>query len=214
MKSSNASSSGRSSRPRSWSIFAARISVQICCRMAGSLRRVERGDGGVLVEQLLQACDVAVAFRRAPSAGSRWSIERGVRAALGLGALARVVDQERVDQRQVAERGVGAARRRHAAASCRAATPGCRACRGARPRPRRKPRADPVVGGQIVVARRQVGVVVDRDRVLAEAPRRLDHQHDVAGLQRGDARSRRRVSTRSTNSSPGGGPQCCDDRVA
>ncbi|SKU33685.1 Uncharacterised protein [Mycobacteroides abscessus subsp. abscessus] len=35
--SSKTSSSGRSSRPRSWSIFAARISVQICWRMAGSL---------------------------------------------------------------------------------------------------------------------------------------------------------------------------------
>ena len=35
--SSNESSSGRSSRPRSWSISAARISVQICWRIAGSL---------------------------------------------------------------------------------------------------------------------------------------------------------------------------------
>ncbi|SGZ64868.1 Uncharacterised protein [Mycobacterium tuberculosis] len=35
--SSNESSSGRSVSPRSWSILAARISVQICWRMAGSL---------------------------------------------------------------------------------------------------------------------------------------------------------------------------------
>ena len=68
---------------------------------------------GVLVEQLLEPRDVAVAL----GAGHRRDQvvdERGVRAALGLGALARVVDQERVDQRQVAERGVGAARCGHA----------------------------------------------------------------------------------------------------
>src|SRR4051794_41885090 len=35
--SSKESSSGRSARPRSWSILAARISVQICWRIAGSL---------------------------------------------------------------------------------------------------------------------------------------------------------------------------------
>ena len=37
MKSSNSASCGRSSRPRSWSSFAACISVQICWRIAGSL---------------------------------------------------------------------------------------------------------------------------------------------------------------------------------
>ncbi len=35
-KSSNSASCGRSSRPRSWSSFAAWISVQICARIAGS----------------------------------------------------------------------------------------------------------------------------------------------------------------------------------
>ena len=102
----------------------------------GQLGRVERGDVGVLVEELLEPRDVAVGL----GAGHRRDQvvdERGVRAALGLRALARVVDQERVDQRQVAERGVGAARRAHARASCRAATRGCRACRGARSRRRR-----------------------------------------------------------------------------
>ena len=37
-----------------------------------------------------------------------------------------------------------------------------------------------------MVAGRQIGVVVDGNRVLTEAPRRLDHQHHVACLQRGD----------------------------
>ena len=79
----------------------------------GQLAGIERGDVGVLVEQLLQPRDVAVGF----GAGHRRDEvvdQRGVRAALGLRALPRIVDQERVDQRQVAQRGVGAARRRHA----------------------------------------------------------------------------------------------------
>ena len=79
----------------------------------GQLAGVERGDVGVLVEQLLQSCDVAVAF----GAGHRRDEvvdEGGVGSAFGLGALPRVVDEERVDQRQVAERRIGAARRGHA----------------------------------------------------------------------------------------------------
>ena len=42
----------------------------------------------------------------------------------------------------------------------------------------------PAVGGQVVMRRRELGVVVDRHRVLAEPAGRLDEQHHVAGLQR------------------------------
>jgi len=45
--------------------------------------------------------------------------------------------------------------------------------------------AQPGVRREVVVARRQVRVVVDRNRVLAETARRLDHQHDIAVLQGG-----------------------------
>src|SRR5215210_7568568 len=38
----------------------------------------------------------------------------------------------------------------------------------------------PPVGSEVVVGRRQVGVVVDRDRVLSETPRRLDAHEDVS----------------------------------
>ncbi len=110
MKSSKPSSSGRSSRPRSWSSLAAWMQRPDLGADGGQLGRVHGGDLGVLVEQLLQAGDVAVATRRGPSA-ARGGRQRGVRAALGLGALARVVDQERVDQRQVAQRGVRCAGR-------------------------------------------------------------------------------------------------------
>ena len=43
----------------------------------------------------------------------------------------------------------------------------------------------PPVGGQVVMARGQIRIVIDRDRVLPEAPRRLDHQRDVAQQQTG-----------------------------
>ena len=66
----------------------------------------------------------------------------------------------------------------------------------------------PAVGGQVVVRRRKIGVVVDRDRVLAEAARRLDQDHHVAGLQRGrDDLAVGDPGCRSTNSSPGAAPQ-------
>src|ERR687898_546171 len=38
----------------------------------------------------------------------------------------------------------------------------------------------PPVGSEVVVGRRQVGIVVDGDRVLPEAPRRLDAHEDVS----------------------------------
>ncbi len=154
----------------------------------GQLGRVHRGDVGVLVQQLLQARDVAVGV----GAGHRRDEvvdQGGVGAALGLGALARVVDQEGVDQREVAEDGVRAAlggqRGGLAGQPLQVAVlaevddgVGAEAAvllRG----------LDPAVGGQVVVARRQVGVVVDGDGVLAEAARRLDQDEQVPGADRG-----------------------------
>ena len=150
----------------------------------GQLAGIERGNGGVLVEQLFESCDVAVGF----GAGHRRDEvvdQGGVGAPFGLRALARVVDQERVDQRQVAQCRVGAAGRRHAQRL--AGQPlevavlaemhdgiGLETC------------CEPAIRGQVVMTRRQVGVVVDGHRVLAEAARRLHHQHHVAGPQGGD----------------------------
>ena len=48
---------------------------------------------------------------------------------------------------------------------------------------------EPAVRREVVVRRRQVGVVVDRDRVLAEPARRLDEQYDVARRDRGQPSS-------------------------
>lgn len=152
------------------------------------LCRVHGGDLGVLVQELFEAGDVTVAV----GAGHRRHQvvhQGGVHTALGLGALAGVVDQERVDQREVTQRGVGAAG--GGQARVLAGQPlqiavlaevdhrvGAEAVvvRG---------RGDPAVGGEVVVRGRQIGVVVDRDRVLAEAARRLDEDQQVAAAQRG-----------------------------
>ena len=45
---------------------------------------------------------------------------------------------------------------------------------------------EPAVRGQVMVRRRQVGVVVDGHRVLAEPAGRLDHQHHVPEAQAGE----------------------------
>ena len=148
------------------------------------LGRVHRGDVGVLVEQLFEARDVAVRLRTRHR-GDQVVDDRRVRAPLGLRALTRVVDEERVDQRQVGDRGVRRTGRRERGVLARQpfhravlaeVDDGMRAeaapLDGA---------AEPAVGSQIVVRRGEVGVVIDGDRVLPEAARRLDQQHHVAG---------------------------------
>ena len=169
--------------------MAAWIRVQIWARIAGSFAGSMAAICGVLVQELLQARDVAVGV----GAGHRRDEvvdEGGVDAALGLGALAGVVDQEGVDQRQVAEGGVGAAG--GGQAGVLAGQPlqvavlaevdhrvGAEAAVLGAGR-------DPAVGGQVVVRGRQIGVVVDRDGVLAEAARRLDEDQQVAAAQGGE----------------------------
>nr|BFE68960.1 hypothetical protein GCM10020092_022610 [Actinoplanes digitatis] len=150
----------------------------------GQLRRVERGDVRVLVEQLLEPGDVAVGL----GAGHRRDQvvdEGGVRAPFRLCPLTRVVDQERVNQRQVAERRVGAVRGGHA--DVLAGQPfEVAVLADVHDRVRAEAVGQPPVRGQIVVARRQVGVVIDGDRVGAEAARRLHHDDDVLPAQRGE----------------------------
>ena len=150
------------------------------------LGRVQCGDVGVLVEQLLETGDVAVAF----GAGHRWDQvidECRVGTTLCLCSFTRVVDQEGVDQRQVAEGCVGAAVAGHAERLARqpfevavlaevhngvgAESAVVRCC------------SDPAVGREVVVARRQIRVVVDRDGLFTESPRRLDHEDDVVESQ-------------------------------
>ena len=102
----------------------------------GQLVRVERGHGRVLVEQLLELGHLAVGVG-ARHRRDQVVDDHRVPAPLGLGPLARVVDDERVHQRQVAEHRVRRALAPTGRAPCLAATPACRACPGARSRRRR-----------------------------------------------------------------------------
>ena len=150
------------------------------------LGRVHRRDVAVLVEQLLQPGDVAV--RLGPRHRRHQVVDdRRVRAALGLRALAGVVDQEGVDQRHRAD----APRRCRSEADMPRFLPGSHSRLPCLPTCTTacapNSRSQPAVDGQVVVGRGKVRVVVDRDRVLAEAARRLDQDDDVPGLQgRGD----------------------------
>ena len=79
---------------------------------SGQLAGIQCGDVGVLVQQLFQTRDVTIGF------GARHRRDQvidknRVCPPFGLGTLAGVVDQERIDQWQVAQRGVGSAGRRH-----------------------------------------------------------------------------------------------------
>ena len=66
------------------------------------LGRVESGKGGVLIQQLLELGHVAIGVG---SCHRRNQVvhDHGMGSPFGLGPLAGVVDDERVDQRQVAE---------------------------------------------------------------------------------------------------------------
>ncbi|SLD08188.1 Uncharacterised protein [Mycobacteroides abscessus subsp. massiliense] len=72
----------------------------------GQFGRIQRRDIRVLIQQLLQTRDVPVGF--GARHGRNEVIDKGrVSAPFGLSALPRVVDQERIDQRQIADRGIG-----------------------------------------------------------------------------------------------------------
>ena len=148
------------------------------------LGRVHRGDVAVLVEQLLEPGDVAVRLR-ARHRRHQVVDDRGMRAALGLRALTRIVDEERVDQRHVGDRGVGRALRRQGRVLARKPLQRTVFAQ-VDERVGAEAVAQPAVGREVVVRGRELGVVVDRDRILAEAAGRLDEQHDIAGLEGGE----------------------------
>ena len=147
------------------------------------LGRIHGGDVLVLVEKLFQTSDVAVGF----GAGHRRNEvvnQCGVSAALGLRALARVVDQEGVNHRQLANgriraTGGGKADRlawqplqvavlAHMDHGVGTETAVCLRQR------------QEAVTGQVMVRRRQVRVVVNAHRIIAETAWWLDHDHDIA----------------------------------
>src|SRR5215203_6525943 len=114
----------------------------------------------------------------------RW-YHGGVRPPLGLGAFARIVDDERVEERHVTQGGVRCARGREAQRLPWEPLQGPVFAEvdygvGA------ELLDDPPVGSEVVVRRREVRVVVDGDGVLPEPSGRLDADEDVPEGEAGD----------------------------
>ena len=144
------------------------------------LRRIHCRNGGVLVKQLFQAGNIPIRLR--PGHGRNHVVDQGgVGAPLRLGALTRVIHQERVDERQLVNRLIRVAPIGQA---------------GVLPRQpfhvavlthvhdsvRPKHLTQPKIGAQIVVVRGQIWVVVNPHRVIAKPARRLHHHHHIAEL--------------------------------
>jgi hypothetical protein len=111
----------------------------------------------------------------------------GMRTPLGLRALARVVDHERVEERQVGDGGVGIARGRQGQGLARQPFEGAVLAEvhdGVGPPTALGPGGcQPPVEGQVVVRGRDVGGMVSGDRIGAEPSRRLDGDQHVAKVQ-------------------------------
>ena len=145
---------------------------------------VEHVQPRVLVEQRLELRHLVVGVR-AHHRRHEVVDDHGMHAALGLDALARVVDDERVDERHVAERRIGGALGRERERLAR--QPLERAVLAeVHDRVGAPDAIEPPVAGEVVMRGRQLGVVVDADRVVAVAPRRLDRHEHVAELEPGD----------------------------
>ena len=150
-------------------------------RQRRQLGRVEHLEPGVVVQQRLELGQLVVGLG---SHHRRHQVvdDRRVGAPLGLHALAGVVDHERVDERDVAQRRVGRAPGREREHLAR--------------QPLERPvlaqvdervgaphAVQPPVAREVVVGGRKLGVVVDPHRVVAVAARRLDGQDHVAQRQ-------------------------------
>ena len=169
-------------------------------RSAGSLGGSSASQLRVLVEQLLELGQLVVGLG-AHHRRHEVVDDHRVGAALGLHALAGVVDDEGVEERHVGQRGVGRALGAEPEALAR--QPLERAVLAeVDDRVGAEARAQPVVGGQVVVRRRQLGVVVDRPPGSSPKPR-------GGWMATKTLPSCRPASTRSppsTYHSPGGGP--------
>ena len=176
--------------------FDAQVSVQLRLLhhlpdlgfQQGQLGRVEGLALVVLVHQLLDAGDVAIAVG---GGHRRYQVvnDGGVGAALGLRPLAGVVDDERVEQRHVVQRHLGVAGRRQPDALARQPFQGAVLAQvqdGIGP----ENVAHPAVVGDVVVRGGHVRAVIDGDGVLAEAARGLKAHEHVAQVNAGDSESR------------------------
>ena len=174
----------------------------------GQLRGVERLGARVVVEQLLELGELVVGLG-AHHRRHEVVDHDGVGAALGLHALAGVVDHERIEERDVVEAGVG----RAGVADSPSALPGSHSSVPCLPRwtiASTPNCVEPAVGREVVVGGREVA---GRGRSRPGSRR----SRAAAGWRRRRCRARRPAITKSSPStyhSPGGGPQVSIDRLA
>ena len=150
----------------------------------GQLGRVEGLGLIMFVHQLLEAGDVAVAVG---GGHCRYQVVDygGVGAALGLGTLAGVVDDERVEQWHIVQGHFGVAGGRQSDAFARQPFQSAVLAHvndgvGAENIP------NPAVIGDIVVRGGQVGAMVDGDGVFAKTARRLQSHEHITQVKPGD----------------------------
>ncbi len=150
----------------------------------GQLRRIEGCHLGVLVEQLFQSGHVVVGV--GPGHGRQQMVDDGcVGPPLGLSPLSRVVDDEGVDDRHVAQGDVGEAggRESHALAGQPLQGPVLAGVHDGVGTPHL---VEPPVETQIVVGRGQVRGVVHGHRLFPEAAGRLDGNEHPAEVEAGE----------------------------
>ena len=153
----------------------------------GQLGRVQRLALVVFVHQLFQAGDVAIGV----GGGHRRDEvvdDGGVGAAFGLGAFAGVVDDEGVEQGQVAQGHLRVAGAGEAHALAGQPLQGAVLAKVDH-RVGAEHLAQPAVVADVVVGGRQVGVVIDGDGVGAEAARGLQAHEHIAHRQAGDGQA-------------------------
>src|ERR1700678_1872962 len=114
--------------------------------------------------------------------------DNGMRSSLRLATLARIIQDERVDERQVAQKKIGVTLARKSDAFARKPLQrsvlahvddriGTPAALGLRS-------AEPAVKGDIVVCRRQIRCVINSVRIYAISTRRLQRYEGVAKIHR------------------------------
>ena len=153
----------------------------------GKLGRIQGLALVMLVHELLQPGDVAVGVSGGHGRDEVVD-DGGVGAAFGLGALTGVVDDERIEERYVVQGHLGIAGLGETDALARQPFQGA-VLADVYHGIGLENVTDPAVVGDVVVCRREIRVVVDRNRVLAETARGLQAHENVAHGNSGDGQA-------------------------
>ena len=153
------------------------------------LQRIELLDGVVLVDEIVERRDRTVQIRVGHRRHQVIDDDR-VGAPLGLAALARIVDDERIHERQIAEERVGKAVGGQPDALARQPLERPMLAdvddRVRAPPAVRTRRRQPAIERRVVMRRRKIGRVIDRVGIHPVAAWRLQRDERVSKLQRGE----------------------------